>query len=101
MSQKKNLEAKFVARERVGSFHFAKFGSRKFRLVAVMYDGKEKQVQEPVATIGDLWRQPWLVKPEWESDVVELRVEQGVEQNGKMHWKPMLQRVTRSRDTDD
>ena len=100
MSQKKNLEAKVVSRERVGTFHFAPFGSQLFRLVAVMYNGEYRQLQT-APTIGDLWHTPWLVKPEWESDVVELRVERQVDQNGKKRWKPMLHSVSRLRDSDD
>ncbi len=100
MSQHRRRGQQIVARERVGQFHFAPVGSRQFRLVAVLYKG-DREIIHTAPTIGDLWRQPWLVTPELESEVVDLRVECLVEQNGRSFWKPLLESLARPRDIQD
>lgn len=82
--------------ERVGKFHFAASGPREYRLVAVLRTGARITLQTG-PTIGDLWRHPWLVSPELESDVIDLRVEQRPDSAVKCDWKPLLAEFSRSR----
>ncbi len=89
MSQKKSRQsAQIIPGERVGRFHFAPTTNRQFRLVAVLFSGARETIHTG-PTIGDLWRQPWLVRPELESEVVGVRVEEWIESRGKPQWAPL------------
>lgn len=89
MSQKKSRQqAQIIPGERVGRFHFAPSATRQFRLVAVLFSGAKLTIHTG-PTIGDLWRQPWLVSPELESEVVALRVEHRINLSGKGEWQPI------------
>lgn len=87
---RKDLErhGQVISGERVGKFHFAAGGPREYRLVARLISGARITLRT-APTIGDLWRQPWLVSPELESDVVDLRVEQRPVCAGKSVWTPL------------
>ena len=99
MSQQKNRKTEqIIPGERVGRFHFAPTTKRQFRLVAVLFSGARETIATG-PTIGDLWRQPWLVRPELESEVVGIRVEERIESRGQPHWSPLwTEAATPSRD---
>lgn len=91
MSKKESRkESRMVTGAKVGSFHFAPFGTQQYRLLAVLYNGAT-EILHVAPTVGDLWRRPWLVPAERDSDIVELRVERQVDRNGKVCWRPMIE----------
>jgi hypothetical protein len=101
MSQRKPRQGpQVIAGERVGRFHFTPGATRQFRLVATLFSGAKRTLQTG-PTIGDLWRQPWLVCPELESEVVVLRVEHRVDSSGKAEWKPIWTEFANRSQNDD
>ena len=101
MSHKSSQKRGQVTRgERVGRFHFAASGPREFRLVAILFSGARITLQTG-ATIGHLWRHPWLVSPEFESEVIDLRVEHRAVSTVKSDWKPVLREFSSEREYDE
>lgn len=89
MAVRPQRQGQIIPGERVGKFHFAATGPREYRLVARLRSGARITLHSG-KSIGDLWRQPWLVSPELESEVLDLRVEQRPDTAVKGDWKPLL-----------
>lgn len=89
LHKKSHRQGQIVPGERVGKFHFAASGPREYRLVAMLRSGARLTLKSG-PTIGDLWRTPWLVSPELESDVIELHVEHRPQTVVPGPWSPLL-----------